>query len=230
MKPLSSRICLFQDSPESWAEQSFLRKDEKQEITFNNGCLGSRNDEERSETRYVMWIARQRESSNFWTHIALPLVGSTFVWASFDPFASAPCVCRRDSWAVEGFFWDSVTPLIAWKTESGCGVFLLKDHSPHILTFDSWRRTTKNSHGRLRSSSPLMPFTVQLGTWTVPVTIRSVSTAWLKNYRGRSECSDVFSLPNTKQVCQKKQPLSMTSDQARLPAEFKHINKRRKRN
>ena len=29
-------------------------KDEKQEITFNNGCLGSRNDEERSETRYVM--------------------------------------------------------------------------------------------------------------------------------------------------------------------------------
>ena len=26
-------------------------------MTFNDGCLGSRNDEERSEMRYVMWIA-----------------------------------------------------------------------------------------------------------------------------------------------------------------------------
>ena len=27
------------------------------EITLNNGCLGSRNDEERSEMRYVVWFA-----------------------------------------------------------------------------------------------------------------------------------------------------------------------------
>ena len=38
--------------------------------TFNNGSLGSRIDEERSEMRYVMWIAEFSESSNLWTHIA----------------------------------------------------------------------------------------------------------------------------------------------------------------
>ena len=32
---------------------------------FSNGCLGSRNDEERSELRYVMRIAKPCESSNF---------------------------------------------------------------------------------------------------------------------------------------------------------------------
>jgi hypothetical protein len=31
--------------------------------TFSNGCLGSHNDEERSEMRYVMRIAIPRESS-----------------------------------------------------------------------------------------------------------------------------------------------------------------------
>ena len=38
--------------------------------TFNNGSLGSRIDEERSELWYVMWIAEFSESSNFRTHIA----------------------------------------------------------------------------------------------------------------------------------------------------------------
>jgi hypothetical protein len=33
--------------------------------TFGNGCLGSHNDEERSEMRYVMRIAISRESSKF---------------------------------------------------------------------------------------------------------------------------------------------------------------------
>ena len=41
------------------------------ETTFSNGFLGSRIDEERSEMRYVMWIAELSESSNFWTHLAL---------------------------------------------------------------------------------------------------------------------------------------------------------------
>ena len=40
--------------------------------TFSDGCLGSHNDEERSEMRYVMRIARPRESLILWTHIALP--------------------------------------------------------------------------------------------------------------------------------------------------------------
>ena len=39
--------------------------------TVDNGYLGSRNDEERSEMRYVMRIAEFRESSNLWTQIAL---------------------------------------------------------------------------------------------------------------------------------------------------------------
>ena len=33
--------------------------------TFSGGCLGSRNDEERSEMRYVMRIAESSESSKF---------------------------------------------------------------------------------------------------------------------------------------------------------------------
>ena len=33
--------------------------------TFSNGCLGSHNDEERSEMRYVMRIATLSESSKF---------------------------------------------------------------------------------------------------------------------------------------------------------------------
>ena len=43
----------------------------KLRTTVNNGYLGSRNDEERSEMRYVMRIADLSESSNFWTQIAL---------------------------------------------------------------------------------------------------------------------------------------------------------------
>ena len=39
--------------------------------TLSNGYLGSRNDEERSEMRYVMRIAEFSESSNFSTQIAL---------------------------------------------------------------------------------------------------------------------------------------------------------------
>ena len=55
------------------------------ETTFDNGSLGSRNDEERSEMRYVMWIAF-RESSNLWTHIALSgIPGSMPVWEPFNP-------------------------------------------------------------------------------------------------------------------------------------------------
>ena len=53
----------------------FLKEQEyrkKWHTTFSNGCLGSHNDEERSEMRYVIRIAKPRESSKLWTHIALP--------------------------------------------------------------------------------------------------------------------------------------------------------------
>ena len=43
----------------------------KTQTTLSNGYLGSRNDEERSEMRYVMRIAELSESSNLWTQIAL---------------------------------------------------------------------------------------------------------------------------------------------------------------
>jgi len=52
--------------------------------TFNNGSLGSRIDEERSELRYVMWIAEFSESSNLWTHLALfGIPKSMPVWVSW---------------------------------------------------------------------------------------------------------------------------------------------------
>ena len=58
------------------------------------------------------------------------------------PLPAHLCVCRRDSWAVEGF-WDSVNPLIAWKTESGCGVFFIKKTTPRtflLLTLEEEQR------------------------------------------------------------------------------------------
>jgi hypothetical protein len=60
--------------PSSTARRSRLssrEKNTKLRTTLNNGYLGSRNDEERSEMRYVMRIAQLRESSNLWTQIAV---------------------------------------------------------------------------------------------------------------------------------------------------------------
>ena len=51
----------------------FFVKKKNKKTTFNGGSLGSRIDEERSELRYVVWIAEFRESSNLRTHIALQL-------------------------------------------------------------------------------------------------------------------------------------------------------------
>ena len=57
--------------------------------TFSNGCLGSHNDEERSEMRYVMRIAKTSESSKFWTHLALPS-GEYVCWSVCS---SLRCYC-----------------------------------------------------------------------------------------------------------------------------------------
>ena len=43
-------------------------------ITFNGGSLGSCIDEERSQLRYVVWIAEFSESSNLWTQMALLVI------------------------------------------------------------------------------------------------------------------------------------------------------------
>ena len=68
--------------------------------TFNNGCLGSRNDEERSEMRYVMWIADLSESSNLWTHIALAgPPASMSVWVSVKNVSL--CNICRGIWRID---------------------------------------------------------------------------------------------------------------------------------
>ena len=59
----------FYPRTETWKPAEII----KRENTFSNGCLGSHNDEERSEMRYVMRIAKSSESSKLWTHLALPL-------------------------------------------------------------------------------------------------------------------------------------------------------------
>ena len=58
--------------------------------TFSDGCLGSHNDEERSEMRYVMRIARPRESLKFWTHIALLGFSRKHAYLSVCGIHSAP--------------------------------------------------------------------------------------------------------------------------------------------
>ena len=59
------------------ARNEYLNKS----ISLNDGSLGSLNDEERSEMRYVMWIAGFSESSSFWTHIAL-FLRNEYEWFS----------------------------------------------------------------------------------------------------------------------------------------------------
>ena len=95
----------------------FLHKNDKQnyeiqfknnnlKITFSSGCLGSRNDEERSEMRYVMWIAEFSESSNLWTQVALPgTPGSISAWVSVSPICSFFLfLAERRERAVSGCF------------------------------------------------------------------------------------------------------------------------------
>ncbi len=54
--------------------------------TFSNGCLGSHNDEERSEMRYVMRIARLRNHQNFERTLRFQdMPGSMLGWVSVNP-------------------------------------------------------------------------------------------------------------------------------------------------
>ena len=68
--------------------------------TFNNGSLGSRIDEERSEMRYVMWIAEFSESSNLWTQIALSgIPESMLVWVSVNT-SNLYFIVKNWTWAI----------------------------------------------------------------------------------------------------------------------------------
>jgi hypothetical protein len=52
---------------------------ENPEMTFNDGCLGSRNDEERSEMRYVMRIADSVNHQIFERTLRFRVAGSNLV-------------------------------------------------------------------------------------------------------------------------------------------------------
>ena len=81
---------------------SFLSKKTKNFTTFSNGYLGSRNDEERSEMRYVMRIAEYSESSNFWTQVALPgIPGSMPVSVSVTPTHPTVLCGMCEGWTMD---------------------------------------------------------------------------------------------------------------------------------
>lgn len=82
--------------------------------TLNNGYLGSRNDEERSKMRYVMWSAKPRESSNLWTQTAVvdSNTTTTHVWASFHYYSTA-CKCWSYRMPCSGCFFTKQT---GWNT------------------------------------------------------------------------------------------------------------------
>ena len=69
----------------------FYQRNESTKITINtwfNGCLGSHNDEERSEMRYVMRIAKSVSHQNFERN--LPFLGRMSVGVSVHPHTSSP--------------------------------------------------------------------------------------------------------------------------------------------
>lgn len=120
--------------------------------TLSNGYLGSRNDEERSEMRYVMRIAEFSESSNLWTQIAL--LGSprsTPLSVSVQPSLSS----------VGNYVWlenESRVPcvLVSWNTSS-------VDSSTSASAFGR-NSGSRLSHLKWREYWPLWsPFTCILG-------------------------------------------------------------------
>ena len=98
-----------------------------QNTTFNNGSLGSRIDEERSEMRYVMWIAEFSESSNLWTHIALfGIPKSMLVWVSVN--TSKPFFVKRPwTWAIPTLFLQE-----KWRVAWNAGA---AGHSPELKAY-----------------------------------------------------------------------------------------------
>ena len=115
--------------------------------TFNGGSLGSCIDEERSELRYVMWIAEFSESSNLWTHIALQgLVPVACLFECQIPFSGL-----EKKWMQICFFIAGLVEVLE-KTESK------KDVKTPSLSNDS---IPLNWLGWLRDSTgaPLFLFT-----------------------------------------------------------------------
>jgi hypothetical protein len=85
--------------------------------SIDNGYLGSRNDEERSETRYVLRIAEFSESSNFRTHTALQVS-----WGMPSSVSSSPP--KTDALFVSGSLSCVVDTQDQWIGGDIKGVFL----------------------------------------------------------------------------------------------------------
>lgn len=89
---------------------------ENAKTTFNNGYLGSRNDDERSEMRYVMWIAEFSESSNPWTQLALAgppasmPVRASVHYSSLKNRSGNGSALIRWCWGVKCIFTDAPIP------------------------------------------------------------------------------------------------------------------------
>ena len=89
--PSGTHTNFFRPTPPMVFEQT----NTNQNPPFNDGSLGSSNDEERRETRYVMWIAGLSESSNLWTQMAaLALAVGAFLVQTRLP--NAKCFIESD--------------------------------------------------------------------------------------------------------------------------------------
>ena len=75
-------------------------------MTFNDGCLGSRNDEERSEMRYVMRIADSVNHQTFERTLRFrEMPGAILFECLFSPISS-----DRSLWAFDGSIHTFVWP------------------------------------------------------------------------------------------------------------------------
>ena len=159
-----------------WSQWNVFRLRPKNNTTFNNGSLGSRIDEERSELRYVMWIAEFSESSNLWTHLApFGIPKGMPVWVSLNS-------------QLRKFIH---LKLGCWRTLQAQSVSAPLKCISRTCTFGS---------GLIMLSMPLLKGNLFSFQWSIMDCLLG---------------GIIFDL---------------TSNQVGLPAELKHINKRRKRN
>ena len=221
--------------------------------TFNGGSLGSCIDEERSELRYVMWIAEFSESSNLWTHIALqgPLC-SMSVWVS-DPFLRL--TTRLLIGLVEVLKEkrkEKKFPLIlGFFSEFFFYPFKYIDWITLCLCFFSGRAEVVNGSCLVQKFSYFLSWVSNSPKVRMPLYLLYVSNTNEKEvYSSNLWCgikgkkifffhqrgdqnSFHWQEKHTKPRDGKENKYEtylMTSNQSRLPAELKHINKRRKRN
>jgi hypothetical protein len=106
----------------------YLGFGQKNNTTFNNGSLGSRIDEERSELRYVMWIAEFSESSNLWTHLApFGIPKGMPVWVSLNSQLQRFILLKLGCWRTFAGIYSMSAPLkcISRTCMFGSGLIML---------------------------------------------------------------------------------------------------------